>query len=173
MESGAELLASKDTATFRVAEERRAEKKRNHWWSEANWPRLKEALVNSRYPSLRGQCDEYCLGLGLDTVPKQTVCNVLQRIVRKTITYENTLPMNNMALLSENHVRYVEDIIVKRDTANLGMLREEVIQVVSELGQAKSFFKADNYLDYLIQAKRLIHLKILGGVVAAQAKTTE
>ena len=37
MESGTELLAPKDTATVRVAEERRAAKKhRNHWWTEAN-----------------------------------------------------------------------------------------------------------------------------------------
>ena len=71
MELGAELLAPQDTATVRVAEERRAAKKqRNHWWAEANWPRLKEALVNSRYPSLRVKCDEACLELGLDPVPK-------------------------------------------------------------------------------------------------------
>ena len=42
MESGTKFLASKDTATVRVAEERRVAKKhRNHWWTEANWPRLK------------------------------------------------------------------------------------------------------------------------------------
>ena len=31
----------------------------------------------------------------------------------------------------------MEDIIVKRDTSNLGVSRKEAIQVVSELGQAK------------------------------------
>ena len=42
MESGDAFLALQDTSTVRVAEERRAGKKnRNHWWSEANWPRLK------------------------------------------------------------------------------------------------------------------------------------
>ena len=93
MESGAELLAPQETSTFRVAEERRAAKKQsNHWWTEANWPRLKEALVNSRYPSLRGNCDEACLELGFDPVPKQTVLNVLHRIGRKPITYENVFP---------------------------------------------------------------------------------
>ena len=62
MESGAGSLAPYDTDTVRVSEERQeAKKQRNHWWDEANWPRLKEALVNSWYPSLRGQCDEACL----------------------------------------------------------------------------------------------------------------
>ena len=137
MESGAEFSAPQDTATVRVAEERRAgKKKRNHWWSEANWPRLKEALVNSRYPYLRGQCDEACLELGLDPVPKQKIFNVLQRIGRNTITYENDFPMKKRKFLSENQVNYVEDIIVKRGTTNLGMSRKEVIQVISELGQA-------------------------------------
>ena len=103
MESGAELLAPQDTATVRVAEERRAgKKKRNHWWSEANWPRLKEALVNSRYPSLRGNCDEACLELSFDTVPKQALFIVLWGIVRNPITYENAFSMKNRALLSEN-----------------------------------------------------------------------
>ena len=58
--------------------------------------------MNSRYPSLRGQCDEACLELGFDPVPKQTVFNVLRRIGRKPITYENALPMKNKELLSEN-----------------------------------------------------------------------
>ena len=62
-------------------------------WSEANWPSLKEALVNSRYPSLGGQCGESCLELGLDPVPKQTVFNVLRRIGRNLITYDNVFPV--------------------------------------------------------------------------------
>ena len=62
--------------------------------------------------------------------------------------------------------------MIKIDTANLGMSRKEVIQVISELGQAKSFVQAENRLDYLIQAKRLTHLKRIGRVVAAQATTT-
>ena len=83
---------------------------------------------------MRGQCDEYCLELGLDPVPKHTILNVLQRIGRKPITYDNAFPMENMVLLPENQVKYVEDNIVKRDTANIGMSRKEVIQVISELG---------------------------------------
>ena len=59
---------------------------------------LKEALVNSRYPYLRGQCDEACLWLGFDPVPKQTVFNVLQSIDRNPITYVNTFPMKKREL---------------------------------------------------------------------------
>ena len=111
-----------------VAEERRASKKHsNHWWTEANCTRLEEYLVNSQYPYLRGKCGEACLGLGFDPVPKKTVFNALRRIDRKPITYENVFPVNKRSLLSEIQVKYVEDIIIKRDTANLGMSRKEVI----------------------------------------------
>ena len=98
-----------------------------------------------------------CLDLGIDRVPRQTIFNVLRRIGRKPITYENVFPDKKRALLSNSQVKYVEDIIIKRDTANLG----------------KSFVQAENQLDYLIRAKRLTHLKRLGRVVSAQAMTTD
>ena len=66
----------------------------------------------------------------------------------------------------------MEDVIVKRYITNLGVSRREVIQVISDLSQEKSNFQAENYLDYLIQAKRLTYLKLIGLVVAAQATTT-
>ena len=103
--------------------------------------------------------------LGFGTVPKKTVFNVLRRIGRKPITYENIFPAKKRSLLSEMQVKYVEDIIIKRDTEKLGISRKEVIQVISELVQEKSFVQADNHLDYLIHAKRLTHLKRLGRVV--------
>ena len=65
----------------------------------------------------------------------------------------------------------MEDIIIKRDTANLGISRKEVIQVISELGQSKSFVQAENHLDYLIWAKWMTHLKRLERVVSDQATT--
>ena len=90
MESWDEFSAPHDTSTVRVSEERQAGKiKSTQWWSQANWPRLKEALVKIRDPYFRGQFDVACLELGLDRVPKQTVFNVLQRISRKPITYAN------------------------------------------------------------------------------------
>ena len=81
--------------------------------------------------------------------------------------------MKKRVLLSENQVNYVEDIIVKRHTANLGMSSREVIEVISELAQAKLFVQTDNHLDYLIWVKRLTHLKRLGWLVASQATTTK
>ena len=66
----------------------------------------------------------------------------------------------------------MEDIIIKRDTANLGMLRKEVIQVILDLGQDQSFVQAEIHLDDLIRAKQLTHLKRLRRVVSAQTTTT-
>ena len=45
--------------------------------------------------------------------------------------------MKKRALLSENQVNYVEGVIVRRYTANLGISSKEVIQVISDIGQAK------------------------------------
>ena len=66
----------------------------------------------------------------------------------------------------------MEDINIKRDTANLGISSKDVIQVISDIGQAKSFVQAENYLDCLIREKRLTPLKILGQVVTDHARTT-
>ena len=45
--------------------------------------------------------------------------------------------MKKISLLSEKQVKYMEGIIIKIDTSNLGVSRKEVIQVISDLGQAK------------------------------------
>ena len=103
------------------------------------------------------------MGLGEYAVPQIIVVDCLRRAVRKAIKYENGLPMRKRKFLLEIQVNCVEDIIVKRDTANLGVSRKEVIQVISELGQTKAFSQADHHLDYLILEKRLTHLKILRG----------
>ena len=129
--------------------------------------------MKSQDPNYRGRWDVACLDLGIDRVTRQTIFNILRRIGRKPITYENVFPVKKRALRSNLQVKYVEDIIIKRDTANQGMSRKEVIQVISELGQAKSFFQAENHLYYLIRAKLLTHLKRLGRLVSAQATTTE
>ena len=71
IESGAEFFNPQDTVIVRVTEERQAAKKQsNSWWKEDNWPSLKEAFVNISYQYLRGRCDEACLELGFDPVPK-------------------------------------------------------------------------------------------------------
>ena len=53
----------------------------------------------------------------------------------------------------------MEDIIVKRDTANLGMSSKEVIQVISDIGQKSFYVKAENHLYYLIQENMLQNMK--------------
>ena len=101
MESWDECSALRDTSTVRVSEERWEEKKKRiQWWSQANWPRLKEALVKSRDPSFRGQWDVACLDLGIDQVPRQKIYNVLRRIGRKPITYKNVFPDKKRLLQS-------------------------------------------------------------------------
>ena len=61
------------------------------------------------------------MGLGLDPFPKQKIFNVLQRIVRKPITYENAFPSKKKSLLSEIQIKYVAGIIVKIELEKLGI----------------------------------------------------
>ena len=67
----------------------------------------------------------------------------------------------------------MEYIIVKRDMANLEMSSKEVIQVISELGQANLIAQEENHLDFIIWERRLTHLKRFGQVVKYKATTTE
>ena len=55
------------------------------------------------------------------------------------ITYENAFPRRNPALILQRQVKYVEDIIFTRDTTNLGVSSREVIQTISDIGQASSY----------------------------------
>ena len=82
-----------------------------------------------------------------DPVPQMTVTNCLQRIASRLITFYNAFPPGNQVLLSHNQVEYVENIIVTRDTANLGVSRREVIYTISDIGQANSYVQAENHLD--------------------------
>ena len=82
--------------------------------------RIKESLVNTWYTYLIGQCDEACLELGLELVPKQKIFNVLQKIGRKPITYKSDFPRKKRGLISENQVKYVEDIIFREAHQTLG-----------------------------------------------------
>ena len=51
---------------------------------------------------MRGKCDESCLGLGLDPIPKQTLFNILQMIFSNPITYENSLPYEEEGIAIRN-----------------------------------------------------------------------
>ena len=78
-------------------------------------------------------CDEGDLELGEDMVPQMKVVNGFKRISSKPITYDNAFPLRKRAMLLEIQENYSQDIIVTRDTANLGMSRKEVIQSISDI----------------------------------------
>ena len=77
------------------------------------------------------------------------------------------------ALLSNDGVEVLQDIIRKRDQTNNGVSRAEAITIIVDLGQAKSMKTAENHLDYLIRTRKLDKLKWNGRIVTAQATTTE
>ena len=81
--------------------------------------------------------------------------------------------MKNTTLISEMQVNYVKNSIVKRYTVNLMMPRKYLIQVISDIGQAKLFIQAYNNLDYLIRTKQLTNFKSIGREVKYQATTTK
>ena len=95
-----------------------------------------------RKPAVDGLCDESCLELCKYPVPLIIVVNCLQRIGRKPITYNNAFPVSKRAFLLQIKLKYVEDIIVTRDTANIGMSRKEVVQAISGMVQAILYFRS-------------------------------
>ena len=79
------------------------------------------------------------------------VFNCLKSIGSKPITNNNAFPLIKRPLLSQIQEKNVQDIIVTRDTKNVGMLRNDVIQVISDIGQANYYFQEDNHLYFLIR----------------------
>ena len=61
---------------------------------------MKKALKNWRKPLVDGLCDEACLQLGEDPIPRLTVVNFLQRVGSNPITYNNNLTMSKQVFLS-------------------------------------------------------------------------
>ena len=90
-------------------------------------------------PEVNGVCDVACLELGEDTGTQQTGTNCLHRIGKNPIIYENYFPLRDQELLSQSQLEYVEDIIVTRETVNLGVSRREAIQTLSDIGQSSSY----------------------------------
>ena len=84
------------------------------------------------------------------------VTNCLLRIGIKSIPFDNTPPsppLRKHALILQRQGEYVEDIILTRDTADLGMSSKEVRQMILDIGQASSYIQAENHMDYLIWEK--------------------
>ena len=111
--------------------------------------------MKSRYTDVRRQCDEASLELRFYLAPKQTVFSILLRIGRNLITYENVFPDKKRELLSNFQVKYVEDVIIKRDTASLGMSRKEVIQesFQIQMGFSFPFLRAKDLRSYLLNIR--------------------
>ena len=102
-------------------------------------------MERRRNPAVNGVCNEACLEFGEEPRPSTNSDHFFQSIGSKPITYDNDFPPRNQALLTE--VKHVEDIIITRDTENLGVSRRDVIQMISDIGQASSYFQAENHLD--------------------------
>ena len=167
MESGSDNSSQQDTSTFtKELEEPAANQMRILWWKQQNWSMLKKALQRQRNPVVSLVCYE-------DLVPQMIVTNCLQRIGSRPIIFQNSFPLVNQDLLSHNQLKYIEYIIVTRDTANLGMSNWQVIQTISYIVQASSYIQADIHLDRLIREKWLPNLKRSGRVIKAQITTTE
>ena len=76
-------------------------------------------------------------------------------------------------MLSNDSLLVLQDIIQKCNQINNGVSWKEAIQIISDLGHAKSNEVAKKYIDYLIRNGKLNKLKKNGRVVTAQATTTE
>ena len=65
--------------------------------------------------------------------------NFLRRISDKPVKYENDFPLKERKLILEMEVKYVQDIIVARDSANLEMSRKEAINIRSDIEPSDSY----------------------------------
>ena len=101
-----------------------------YWASPNYWTYFDVVLNNSRDPEL-SKYDDLSFGdLMAETVPRQTVQNVLKRLGNKPITLEHVLPILKRSLLPQDMVLFLQDIIRKRDEGNNGISREEKIELI-------------------------------------------
>jgi len=123
-----------------------------NWKSPENFSALKEALENHRLPQV-GRKDSIFLS---KLVPDSTLRSALKRVGYKPITLDNVFPLKKNALLSNQQVEFLQDVIVKRDQTNNGIDRKECIEIIAELGRVGKTKTAENHLDYLIREGRLV-----------------
>ena len=62
-----------------------------------------------------------------------TVVNCLRSIRNNTIMFDNSLPLRNWKFLFDEKVKYVENIIVSRDTTKFRIGSKDAIQVISDI----------------------------------------
>ena len=176
LEDAVEVLVDKEVEERKVeerkVEERKAAPKRpkgyRDWSSDRWWPVLKERMEWER----RAKGQRSVLSGEIKEVPRSTVYSCMGRLGDSEVTRENCFP-RKAALLTEEQVEFLQDVIRARDIANNGMARKEVILLIVDLGGAASVSQAENHFDYLIRTKRLRWLKKGGRVVTAQLTTSE
>ena len=61
------------------------------------------------------------------------VVNGLRRFYNKMIKYDNTFPLKIGRFLTEIQVKYVQDMIIARNMAKIGMETKDMIQVISDI----------------------------------------
>ena len=61
------------------------------------------------------------------------VVNGLRRFYNKMIKYDNTFPLKIGRFLTEIQVKYVQDMIIARNMAKIGMETKNMIQVKSDI----------------------------------------
>jgi len=89
------------------------------------------------------------------------------------VTKENVFPKKRKALLGNDEIKWLQDVVHQRDINNEGMSRKEVVKVIAEVGRCPNLEKAEYHLNYLIRKKALNRLKREGRVVTAQSTTSE
>ena len=93
-------------------------------------------------------------------VTRITLNSVLACIKGKDdLTPKNCFNNRNSTLLSGDSVVVLQDIIRKRNQINNGVTRKKAIQLICDLGGAKTSKVAKNHLDYLIRNGKLDKLK--------------
>jgi hypothetical protein len=103
-----------------------------------------------------------------------------QQIDRKILELKKDEQSNNSiitkkkpnGLISDDEVKFLEEAIVKRDLANNGMDRKEVITYIQNLTGC-DFKTAENHFHHLQRSNKFPRLKRGGRVVVAQKTTTK
>jgi hypothetical protein len=153
---------------------------RSSYLNYAN-PRTKAALANAVDAKIRGvDADEtelLDLTKRVIVIPPSTVRRHAKRKAVMSKSDSNLFTVEaritRPALTTSGERRFIQDAACLRDSANNGMSRKELINIIFELCGAKDLKQAENHFDYLIKSGQLPDLKGGGKVVSAQKTTTK
>ena len=148
-------------------------RKRIQWHRPEYFPILQRTIIKKRSEGKLFNQHENILNEARTIVPEGTLRDVMKRLGNKEPTLANCFHQQQNALLSNESIDLLQDIICKRDQTNSGVSRAEAITIIVDLGQAKCRKSAENHLDYLIRKKKLPRFKRNGRIITAQATTSE